>query len=80
MNMKIRLKISFLSISLLLFSPALLLGQSEKGAIVGTVTDSNGSVVSSATVTITNLGNNTSQTYTTNSDGLYEAPFLTPST
>ena len=80
MNIKRSLKISFLSISLFLFSPALLLGQSEKGAIVGTVTDSNGSVVPSATVTITNLGNNTSQTYTTNSDGLYEAPFLTPST
>jgi hypothetical protein len=80
MNIKRSLKISFLSISLLLFSPALLLGQSGKGAIVGTVTDSNGSVVPSATVTITNLGNNTSQTYTTNSDGQFEAPFLTPST
>ncbi len=55
-----------------------LFAQTERGAIVGTVTDSQGAVVSSATVTVTSLATNVSQTYKTNSEGLYEAPFLTP--
>jgi hypothetical protein len=80
MNIKRSLKVSFLSISLLLFSPVLLFGQTEKGAIIGVVTDSTGAVVPGATVTITNLGTNTTQTLTTNSEGLYEAPFLSPAT
>ena len=80
MNIKRSLKLSFLGISLLLFSPVLLFGQSEKGAIIGVVTDSTGAVIQGATVKITNMGNKTSQTLTTNSDGVYEAPFLTPAT
>ncbi|MGH9844780.1 MAG: carboxypeptidase regulatory-like domain-containing protein, partial [Blastocatellia bacterium] len=50
----------------------------EKGSIAGSVTDANGAAVPNATVTITNLGTNVSQTLTTNAEGLYEAPFLTP--
>jgi hypothetical protein len=80
MNIKRILKVSFLGFSLLLFSPALLFGQSEKGAIVGTVTDGNGAAVSNATVTITDMGNKTTQTSSTNSDGIYNAPFLNPGT
>lgn len=53
-------------------------GQTEKGSIVGTVADENGNAVSSATVVVTNLGNKTSQTFTTNNDGIYNVPFLTP--
>jgi len=53
-------------------------GQTERGAITGTVTDSRGAVLPGATVTVTNIETNVSQTYTTNADGLYEAPFLTP--
>ena len=53
-------------------------GQTEKGSIVGTVTDINGGVVADATVTVTELGNKTSQTFLTNSDGVYNAPFLNP--
>ena len=53
MNIKRSLKISFLIVSLLLFSPALLFGQSEKGAIVGNVTDTNGAAVPGARVTVT---------------------------
>jgi hypothetical protein len=52
--------------------------QSERGAIVGTIIDSTGAVVTNATVTITNIASNVAQTYTTNSEGLYEAPFLMP--
>lgn len=57
---------------------ASLFGQSERGALVGTITDSQGAALADATVTITNLATNVSQTYRTNSEGLYEAPFLTP--
>jgi hypothetical protein len=78
MNLTTSLKVSFLCISLVLLSPALLFAQSEKGAIVGVVTDSTGGRVSGATVTITNLGTKTIQTFETNDEGLYEAPFLNP--
>ncbi|MGI9069375.1 MAG: TonB-dependent receptor [Pyrinomonadaceae bacterium] len=78
MNLKRRLKLSFLGISLVMFSPALLFGQSEKGAILGIVTDSTGASIPGASVTITNLATKTSQTFTTNSEGRYEAPFLNP--
>jgi hypothetical protein len=78
MNLNRSLKVSFLGISLVLLSPALLFGQSEKGAILGVVTDGTGAIVPGATVTITNLGTKTDQIFTTNSEGLYEAPFLIP--
>jgi hypothetical protein len=61
-----------------MFSPALLFGQSEKGAILGIVTDSTGAAVAGASVTITNIATKTTQTFTTNSEGRYEAPFLNP--
>ena len=53
-------------------------GQTEKGSISGTVVDESGAVIPGATVTVTNLGNQTSQTFTTNSQGVYNAPFLVP--
>jgi len=55
-----------------------LFGQTERGAIVGTISDSQGSVVVGAAVTITSLSTNASQSYKTNSEGIYEAPFLFP--
>src|SRR5688572_27715863 len=70
--------IPFILVILLL--PSLLIGQTEKGSIVGTVTDANGSAVSNATVTITDLGTKTTQTFTTNGEGIYNAPFLNPGT
>ncbi len=78
MNLKRRLTVSSLAILLVMFSPALLFGQSEKGAILGIVTDSTGAAVPSASVTITNLATKTTQTLTTNGEGRYEAPFLNP--
>ncbi|MDQ3750645.1 MAG: TonB-dependent receptor [Acidobacteriota bacterium] len=53
-------------------------GQTERGSIVGIVTDNNGAAVSNAAVTVTDLGNKTTQTFTTNSEGIYNVPFLTP--
>src|SRR5436189_33403 len=44
-------------------------GQTNKGGISGTVTDANGGVVPGATVTVTNLGTNQSQTVTTSESG-----------
>jgi hypothetical protein len=69
-----------LAIALLLLAPVLLFAQSEKGALVGTITDSNGAAVPNVTVTITDLGNKTTLTFSTNSDGIYSAPFLNPGT
>lgn len=70
--------IPFILVILLL--PSLIFGQTEKGSIVGTVTDGSGGGVPNATVTITDLGNKTSQTFTTNDEGVYNAPFLNPGT
>ena len=78
MNLKRSLKLSFLGLLLVGFSPALLFGQSEKGAISGLVTDSTGAAVPGATITITNLATKTSQSLTTNGEGRYEVPFLNP--
>lgn len=53
-------------------------GQTEKGSIVGTVVDESGGVIPNVTVVVTNLGNKTTQTTTTNSQGIYNVPFLNP--
>ena len=60
--------------------PAVTLGQTETGAIIGTITDQLGAVVANATVIVTDVNSNVSQTYKTNEDGFYEAPFLKPGT
>ena len=74
MNSIRSLKVRFFGIVVVLFSPALMFGQSEKGSIVGVVTDVNGGRVTGATVTITNLETKKEQTFTTNSEGIYDAP------
>lgn len=52
--------------------------QTERGAIVGVVKDANGGVLSGATVTVTRRETTAGQTYVTNAEGVYEAPFLIP--
>src|SRR5258708_21121193 len=52
--------------------------QTNKGGISGTVTDQNGALVPGATVVITNLGTNQSQTLTTSDSGAYSANSLEP--
>jgi len=49
------------------------------GDITGTITDPTGAVISGATVTATNLAENTSQTTTTTASGLYRFTFVKPS-
>ena len=66
-------KVAFFLFSLLLI-PLLLVdvrAQAVYGSISGTVTDAQGAVVPEATVTITSLERNTSDTATTNDSGLY---------
>ncbi|HKR26382.1 MAG TPA: carboxypeptidase-like regulatory domain-containing protein [Acidobacteriaceae bacterium] len=48
------------------------------GTITGTITDTSHAVITSATVTITNLDTGVSANIPVNADGLYVAPFLKP--
>ena len=54
--------------------------QTERGSIVGVIKDATGGVLPAVTVTVTNLATGVAQTYVTNSQGVYEAPFLSPGT
>jgi hypothetical protein len=55
-------------------------GQTNRGGISGTVTDTAGAVVPGATVTITNLGTNQTLKLTTSPGGAYSATSLEPVT
>lgn len=70
----------FLSFFLLLLAPCIVSAQSERGALVGVVTDGTGAVVPGATVTIVNPETQSQVTAMSNDEGLYEAPFLVPAT
>lgn len=50
------------------------------GAVTGTITDPAGAAIPNASVTLTNIGTNVSQTTTTNADGSYRFAFLPPGT
>jgi hypothetical protein len=63
---------------LALLSTLTVVGQSNKGSITGTVSDSGGGVVAGATVTITNLGTNQAQTLTTSEQGSFSLNNLDP--
>ena len=54
--------------------------QTVQGVIAGAVSDPSGASVPDATVTITNLGTNASQTTTTGSDGSYRFSLVPPGT
>ena len=71
---KIKRASSFLAIALL-FAGAVF-GQSNTGSITGVVTDQNGAVVPSATVTITNQGTNEKRTLQADAEGRFDAPSL----
>ena len=51
---------------------------SGAGAIAGTIMDVNHAVIPGALVTVTNVDTGIVRSYTTNSSGLYAAPFLQP--
>src|SRR5262245_3475683 len=58
--------------------PALVHAQELRGKITGRVTDSSGAVVPGATVKVTDLARAATSTFTTNEDGLFDAPYLLP--
>src|SRR6202049_2357513 len=66
-------------VGLLLFSLALL-GQTNAGRILGTVTDQTGAVLPGATVTDTDTERGLTRTLTTDAAGEYNAPNLIPGT
>ncbi|MGB7068883.1 MAG: carboxypeptidase-like regulatory domain-containing protein [Pyrinomonadaceae bacterium] len=55
-----------------------LFGQETRGSIFGVVTDSSGSVVAGADVTVTNVSTNVANRVQTNDSGYYEALLLLP--
>src|SRR5689334_16974397 len=63
---------------LMVFCQAALFGQSERGTISGSVTDSTGAVIPSAKVTVTNPSTASSITTVTTETGDYTVPALSP--
>ena len=57
-----------------------MLGQAVFGSISGTVRDSSGAVVPSASITVTDTAKGTSQTVTADPNGFYRVDRLTPDT
>src|ERR1700682_926562 len=69
--MKLRLLVVFI-----LLSTAMLVGQTFRGTILGTVTDPSGAVVAGATVKVRNVATGLERTTTTSADGSYAVPEL----
>src|SRR5712671_2529800 len=67
-------------LALILLCVVLASAQTNKGGISGTVVDANGAAVPGASVTITNLGTNQSQTVTTSDTGSFQVSSLDPVT
>jgi hypothetical protein len=59
-----------------LLSAAMLVGQTFRGTILGSVTDSTGAYVAGATVKVRNVGTGLERTTTTSTDGSYSVPEL----
>lgn len=53
-------------------------GQTNRGAVAGTVLDQNGAAIPGATVTVTNVGTGQKQTVTTSDDGAFQVSSLDP--
>src|SRR6202140_2839269 len=67
--MKLRLLVVFV-----LLSAAMLMGQTFRGTILGTVTDPSGAVVAGATVKVRNVATGRERTTATSADGSYAVP------
>src|SRR5436309_5512600 len=67
-------------ISLFVLLPMAVHGQELRGKITGRVMDPNGAAVPGANVKVTDVARNKTVDLTTNSEGLFEAPFLLPGT
>ena len=60
--------------------PAVGHAQMTRGSVAGSVRDSTGGVLPGATVTVTSVATNASQTVVTNAEGFYRVPALEPGT
>lgn len=64
----------------LLFGASALRAQVTTGTILGNVHDASGALVAQASIVVKETSKGTSQTYQTDENGAYYAPFLTPGT
>ena len=64
--------------AILVMAAIAVMAQATTGALKGTVTDSNGGIVSGATVTVKNTSLGSTSSATTNAEGTFEANFLQP--
>ena len=71
------MRLTKIFIFILLLS-AVIIGQTNKGSITGTVTDQKGAAIPGATVTITSVGTNQKITLTTSDSGNFTASSLEP--
>lgn len=69
-----------LTLIAVLLCTSIMLGQTNKGGISGTVLDASGGAIPGASVTITNLGTNQAVTVTTTETGSFSAALLDPVT
>src|SRR4030095_15124671 len=76
--MKTRLSIITLILGLLTICSPLVFAQQETATITGEVRDANGSVVSKAAITVTNVETNVNIRSENNDQGLYTVPSLKP--
>ncbi len=76
--MRQRVLVVFLAAFLALAVSGVAWSQTVQGVITGTITDPTGAVVPGASVTITNVGTNASQSATTGSDGSYRFGLVPP--
>jgi len=67
-----------LVVALAFFVPAVSFGQMTRGSVAGTIRDASGAVVPGATVTVTNIATNATQTVVSDAEGFYRAPALEP--
>jgi hypothetical protein len=70
--------LAFLALVVLSSSPLGYAQTAGAGTITGTITDASHSMVSGASVTVTNTDTGAAHVYSTNGDGIYVAPFLQP--
>src|SRR3979411_1064020 len=70
-SMNLRLVVVFV-----LLSTAMLVGQTFRGTVLGTVTDPSGAVVAGATVKVRNVATGLERTTSTSADGSYAVPEL----
>src|SRR5271157_4662678 len=70
------MKLRYLVVVCICLLSAMLVAQTFRGTVLGTVTDASGAVVSGATVKVRNVGTGLERTAQTSADGSYSVPEL----